>query len=248
MRVVGGGPPTVASLEGGALGDDDRRVLRSHTPLEVVEQRLDAPWHLERLLPVVGDLVQREVQQAREGRRRVEDPHRARPVDQVGRPVGSGAGHPQDAVQLVEHLHGRRGVVDAGGQGPLGDVDQLADAELGVLLHRALLAEPEGGTNLVHDAVTRQGAVDDGELLAPVADLPGPGAQLDDGVGSLGRLHEVAVVHPLHDTVTRSGRHDDRRARRRRPGGRRRRAVAPRVVVALLERRERLARDPVDDL
>ena len=66
----------------------------------------------------------------------------------VGRPAVADVGarrpaldeHPQDPVQLVEDLHGRRRVVDARGQGPLGDVDELTDPEGGVLAEGALVS------------------------------------------------------------------------------------------------------------
>ena len=64
-------------------------------------------------------------------------------VDEVGGAVRPERGDPQDAMQLVEHLDGRRRVVDAGGEGTLGDVDELAQPELRVLLQRAVAAEPE---------------------------------------------------------------------------------------------------------
>lgn len=49
----------------------------------------------------------------------------------------------QDAVQLVEALGRGRGVVDTGGEGPLGDVDELADAKGDVLAHLPLRGEPD---------------------------------------------------------------------------------------------------------
>ena len=103
------------------------------------------------------------------------------------RPVRARRRDPQDAVQLVEHLHRGRRVVDPGGEGPLRDVDELAHSELGVLLQGAVLAQAEGGPDLVDDGVVRGGPVDDGELLAGVPRVPRAREQLDDDPCLAGR-------------------------------------------------------------
>ncbi|MDP9434375.1 MAG: hypothetical protein M3P93_03940 [Actinomycetota bacterium] len=44
-------------------------------------------------------------------------------------------------MQLVQRLDGGRGIVDAGRERVLGDVDQLAEPERRVLLHAAVASE-----------------------------------------------------------------------------------------------------------
>ena len=154
-RLPGARLPGAAEL---GLGDDSSylRGLGGHRAtvggrgcrLEVEQHRLDAARDLQAVRAVVRDLVEGKVEVVREGPFPGHQPHL--PVAVVADGVGIARDdHPtQDVVQLVEDLDGRGRVVDAGGQRLLGDVDEAAYAEGGVLLHRAVVADPQAAVDV----------------------------------------------------------------------------------------------------
>ena len=84
-----------------ALGGDCALVLGSGDGSQVGEDQLDLGWHLQAVFPVAGDLVHAEVKDARKGRGLIDDPDRARLVDDYRRGVEAAGEHPQQPVELM---------------------------------------------------------------------------------------------------------------------------------------------------
>ena len=145
-------------------------------------------------------------------------------------------------MELVDDLACRGRVIDAGRQGPVGDVDELAQAERRVLVHRALVADGEGVPHLVGiDPPVAVHAGDRRPAGQRIADLD---EGLEDRVAVRGEAAQSFDVDGLDDTGSVGS--EDRRARR--PDRERRHGfAADRVGVAALDRRPGLGCDGCDD-
>jgi hypothetical protein len=100
-------------------------------------------------------------------------------------------------VELVDRLQGGGRVVDAGGEGPVGDVGELAEAEGHVLLHGPLPAELDGGDQAL--VLRSVGPAEDLEQRrAGGHEVADPRDQSQDAAGLGGPPDQGPLVHQ-HD-------------------------------------------------
>ena len=92
-----------------------------------------------------ADLLEGELDDGLPARHLVAHPG-LRPARAGGQPVGGGPGGDaaDEVADAVERLHRGRRVVDRRREGPFGDVDELAEREADVLVHRARLGQVDG--------------------------------------------------------------------------------------------------------
>jgi hypothetical protein len=149
-------------------------------------------------------------------------------------------------VQLVDCLDGRGGVVDAGGEGALGDVDELAEAEGGVLLEGPLRADADRAQQGLHGQL--RGLAPDLEERAAMGDeVAHHGHQREGDARLAGTREEVLLVHG-DEHAGGAGVGDAERGEARGPlGGSVLRVLANALRVHALQAVARLVADAGED-
>ncbi len=197
---------------------------------------------------VPPDLVEGQGEVVGEPVRGHDQPSHAVVVGEEPVAQGPGGQPAQQVVQLVQGLDGGRGVVDAGRERLLGDVDELAEPEGDVLLHAAVAAEVHRGLDpgqvqplqpvavrIVH--VEQRCAL--GHEVAEVQARP----EQDPRLG--GRVDQRPLVQADHHPEARTGHdagHRPERGRHRLAGG-----LLPAGREAPVDRRAGLVPDRADD-
>ena len=114
------------------------------------------------------------------------------------------ADQPQRVAEVVEHLHGGRGIVDRGRERPVGDVDHDPDRERGILLDRALVAERDHPSQLPVCVCARVLAVDLDERSALGNEVADAVAENEPTPVCLRVADEAATVEGLNRARARA--------------------------------------------